>query len=97
MSYTQPSETIVNQIKKLFYGYHMKFNLYTKEDGYYIDVSDMYEYISFKDDMSILAGYNKIAELLNVTNGEEYDRDCETTGCPTCNYGSEYKLTLHFW
>lgn len=73
-----------------------QFEISVKSDGYYIRVAQMYEYIGFKHDLSVLQAYMKIANILGVEDGDEWSR-YSSGGCETCDYGSSYEITLRFW
>ncbi len=99
MKYTEITKEQQEKIKSFFSGYgtysSVEFEFKTEEDGYYISVSQMYEYVGFKD-MTVLKGYLAIAEVLGCENGDEVDRD-SYGGCETCEYGSKYSIELKFW
>ena len=97
MNYQEPSAEVVAQIKDLFHswGGNEKFKLRTTASGYYIEVKQSYEYVGFKSG-SVLQNYMKIAELLNVKDGDEVSR-VGYAGCETCDWGSSYELELRFW
>ena len=86
-------------IKDVFSSYQVEkaeFTFATKEDGYYVSVCKMYEYVEFKHGISTLQGFQKIAEILECKDGDEVDR-WSSGGCETCDYGSRYSYTLKFW
>ena len=88
-----------NQILELFdqlYPEDQEPKFDTLNDGYHITISRMYNYIKFASGISTLQGYLKIAQILGCENGDEIDRH-SYGGCPTCDYGSEYTVTLRFW
>jgi hypothetical protein len=93
--YKHPGEDIVNAISDLFEpcDFNFRFDNY----GYYFSLKNSYDYVSFKNGLSTLMGYMKIAELLGVQDGDEVDRTNYSSGCPTCGYGSEYEVELKFW
>lgn len=72
-----------------------EYEFETRDDGYYITASKMYEYVEFKD-LSVLQGYLKLAEILGCTNGDEVNRH-SYSGCETCDYGSSYTIKLRLW
>lgn len=85
------------EIKKLFTDSRsIDFSFKNKEDGYYITVSQMYDYCTFKGDMSVLRGYLAIADILGCTEGNELGKN-SFGGCETCDYGSSYTTELRFW
>jgi len=99
MTYTEITEEQEEQIKALFYvgGYRdTEFTFKTKDDGYYIEARQMYDYLSFTEGISVLQGYLRIADILGCDNGDEYER-YSSSGCETCDYGSSYEWTLKFW
>lgn len=58
-----------------------------------IEVGAMYERPQIRDDLSILAVFNRIAEL---TGCKEVDKDeCGHGGCETCDYGSYYSYEFY--
>lgn len=97
--YQEPTEEVIKQIQGMFGGYGGQspdFKFQTRDDGYYIDVSQMYDYVRFTGDLSTLQAYMQIASLLGVENGDERDR-WSYGGCETCDYGSKYTVELRFW
>lgn len=97
--YPEPSIETIAKIKGMFKGDYsseeVTFEFQTKKDGYYIKVSKMYDYVSFVNG-SVLQSYIKIAQLLNVQDGDEINR-IYREGCETCDYGSSYIVELKFW
>ena len=99
--YEIPSDETVAKIKSVF-DIHPNDSckagmvINTRDDGYYITTYRMYEYVKFKEGLSSLSAYVKIAGLLGCNDGAEVDRDYED-GCPTCNHGSTYIVRLRFW
>ena len=72
------------------------FRIECQEDGYHITITQMYDYIEFKDDISSLQAMLKIAEILGCKDGTEKNR-YGYSGCETCDFGSQYTLEFHFW
>lgn len=72
-----------------------EFEFDTKENGYYVTITKMYEYVTFKG-ISTLQGYLAIANTLGCENGDETNRH-SYSGCETCDYGSSYTVKLRFW
>ena len=66
------------------------------KDGYHIATEQMYSYVPFANDMSVLQAYMELAKILNCKDGDEQDRYF-SGGCETCDYGSSYQYTLRFW
>jgi hypothetical protein len=96
MTYKEPTDDTISAIENLFDGdRNSSFEFETRLDGYYITISQMYNYVSFKFG-SVLQNYHKIAELLGVNDGGEINRN-SYGGCETCDYGSKYTLELKFW
>jgi hypothetical protein len=73
----------------------VEYEFETRDNGYYITASKMYEYVGFKD-VSTLQGYLKLAEILGCENGDEVDRHFYS-GCETCDFGSSYTIKLRLW
>lgn len=91
--YPEPSNEVIEEIKNLFYNAQCEFK--TSEKGYQIVVTSQDGYARFKNS-SVLTNYNKIADLLNVSNGDD-ERYVYKGDCSTCEYGTEYETTLRFW
>lgn len=73
-----------------------KVKITSSEKGYLIEISRMYDYVSFKEGVSLLRGMHQICEILNCTEGDENSR-YHSDGCPTCDYGSKYVVAWRFW
>lgn len=81
-------------IRDLFYEYSdADFVFKTTEDGYRVNISQMYNYVSFVH-LSYLQGLSKMAEILNCSDGDE--NKYSYGGCPTCDYGSSYTVEYKF-
>jgi hypothetical protein len=85
-----------NQVMDLFYSCNADFEFKTRKDGYYFTITQMYDYVEFKDGISALQGFMKIANILECKDGDEV-RCYASRGCETCDYGSSYELELKFW
>ena len=97
MEYPKITDEQKQAIKDLFdCGYDLEITFATMQDGYYIDLENMYDYIEFKAGLSVLRGYGEIAGILHVSDGDELDR-YYYRGCETCDFGSRYRVRLKFW
>lgn len=84
-------------IKDLFEdSYSLEIAFETRKDGYHINLQNMYGYIRFNEGISVLRGYGEIANILQVSDGDELDR-YHYDGCETCDYGSSFNISLKFW
>jgi len=94
------TESQQEQIKALFY--QSRFQPPSFEfsiiggNRYCVEVSQMYNYVEFVEPYSALSGWLQVAKILGCENGDEYDR-MHYGGCETCDYGSSYEVTWHFW
>lgn len=64
--------------------------------GYSLVIKQMYDYIEFENDIFIICGLAAIAEVLGCLEADEVDR-YHSSGCETCDYGSNYEVKWRFW
>ena len=97
--YLELTQNQIDQVHAVFdpgFLEETKVEIKTTNDGYFIEVSKMYEYVQFAKGLSTLQGYLKLAEILGCEHGDEVDRH-SYSDCKTCDYGSSYSYTLKFW
>lgn len=93
-TYPEITDEQREQISDLFYDVPDSIRITSNSDGYYVTLKNTYEYVKFK--AGTLMGFMSLASILGCTEGDEVGRYC-VHGCPTCDYGSSYELTLKFW
>lgn len=87
--------TIEKNILALFPGFDGSIKIKTgnrgKDKGIFITVTQMYDRPTIPG--GILKFYKSMAEAIGVDDLEELD-DIRSSGCETCDYGSEYGFEL---
>jgi hypothetical protein len=91
--YKYPEQSVIDQIENLIVCDRFSFSC--SSNGYHIHTESDFSYMKFQG-LSVLQGYLKIAEILGVENGDETSR-YKFEGCPTCDFGAKYSVSLKFW